>query len=106
MPVNSETSIDICYPFPDEWGKEYAKSIIMARFLIYYAIPLLIIGFFYALIAKHLYYSTRNVPGETQGTQRQMKARRKVAITVLAFVIIFGICFFPIHLFMLWFYYW
>ncbi|EDS45767.1 bombesin receptor subtype-3 [Culex quinquefasciatus] len=34
-----------------------------------------------------------------------VKARRKVAITVLAFVVIFGICFLPSHLFMLWFYY-
>ncbi|KAG4072028.1 hypothetical protein HA402_008469, partial [Bradysia odoriphaga] len=30
---------------------------------------------------------------------------KKVAVTVLAFVVIFGICFFPHHLFMLWFYY-
>ena len=34
-----------------------------------------------------------------------MRARRKVAVTVLAFVVIFGLCFLPSHLFMLWFYY-
>lgn len=35
----------------------------------------------------------------------QVEARRKVAQTVLAFVVIFGICFLPSHIFMLWFYY-
>lgn len=38
--------------------------------------------------------------------QLQVRARRKVAVTVLAFVVIFGICFMPYHIFMLWFYYW
>lgn len=36
----------------------------------------------------------------------QVRARRKVAVTVLAFVVIFGICFLPYHVFFLWFYYW
>ncbi|CAO1360169.1 unnamed protein product [Diamesa serratosioi] len=103
--VNRNVSFNICYPFPDEWGKVYAKSIIMGRFLIYYAIPLCIIGIFYILIAKHLIHSASHVPGELQGAVRQVKARRKVAVTVLAFVVIFGICFLPSHLFMLWFYY-
>lgn len=70
--VNKGKSIEICYPFPEEWGLEYARTIVLARFLIYYAIPLFIIGLFYALIARHLFYSTRNIPGETQGTARQV----------------------------------
>ncbi|CAD7088048.1 unnamed protein product [Hermetia illucens] len=102
--INSNKSFSFCYPFPDEWGVEYAKSIILARFLIYYAIPLVIIGIFYVLIARHLVY-TASVPGEMQGAMRQVRARKKVAVTVLAFVVIFGICFFPSHLFMMWFYY-
>ncbi|XP_055706562.1 neuropeptide CCHamide-1 receptor-like isoform X2 [Phlebotomus papatasi] len=39
------------------------------------------------------------------GSYIRIKARRKVAITVLAFVVIFGLCFLPSHLFMIWFYY-
>uniref|UniRef100_A0A1B0DR34 G-protein coupled receptors family 1 profile domain-containing protein n=1 Tax=Phlebotomus papatasi TaxID=29031 RepID=A0A1B0DR34_PHLPP len=90
--VNKEVSFELCYPFgPPEWGKTYARYIVMARFMIFYAIPLLIIAIFYALIARHLFYSASNVPGEMQGALRQIKARRKVAITVLAFVVIFGL---------------
>ncbi|XP_059622454.1 neuropeptide CCHamide-1 receptor-like isoform X2 [Phlebotomus argentipes] len=104
--VNKDVSFELCYPFgPPEWGKSYARYMVIARFLIFYAIPLLIIAIFYALIARHLFYSASNVPGEMQGAMRQIKARRKVAITVLAFVVIFGLCFLPSHLFMIWFYY-
>lgn len=35
---------------------------------------------------------------------RQVRARKKVARTVLAFVLVFAICFLPHHIFMLWFY--
>uniref|UniRef100_A0A182WF52 G-protein coupled receptors family 1 profile domain-containing protein n=1 Tax=Anopheles minimus TaxID=112268 RepID=A0A182WF52_9DIPT len=103
--VNKDVSFYFCYPFPDEWGPQYARGMVLGKFLIYYAVPLFIIGIFYALIARHLIHSAKHVPGEMQGTVRQIKARRKVAVTVLAFVVIFGICFLPSHLFMLWFYY-
>ncbi|KAM7344246.1 CCHamide-1 receptor isoform 2-T3 [Cochliomyia hominivorax] len=103
--INSRKSFSVCYPFPEEWGLDYAKTMVLLRFLVYYAIPLVIIGVFYALIARHLMYAA-NVPGEMHGAIRQVRARRKVALTVLAFVVIFGICFLPSHVFMLWFYYW
>ncbi|XP_017477288.1 PREDICTED: neuropeptide CCHamide-1 receptor-like isoform X1 [Rhagoletis zephyria] len=103
--INSNKSFAVCYPYPQEWGVRYAKAMVMMRFLIYYAIPLFIIGAFYVLIARHLMYAA-SVPGEMQGAMRQVRARRKVAWTVLAFVVIFGICFMPYHFFMLWFYYW
>ncbi|XP_050098233.1 neuropeptide CCHamide-1 receptor-like [Anopheles aquasalis] len=103
--INKDVSFYFCYPFPEEWGPEYARGMVLGKFLVYYAVPLFIIGIFYALIARHLIHSAKHVPGEMQGTVRQIKARRKVAVTVLAFVVIFGICFLPSHLFMLWFYY-
>lgn len=65
-------TLHICYPFPSEWGEDYAKTIVLIKFLIYYAIPLFIIGVFYILIARHLIHSASNVPGETQGTMRQV----------------------------------
>lgn len=71
--MNKEVSFELCYPFgPPEWGKTYARYIVMARFMIFYAIPLLIIAIFYALIARHLFYSASNVPGEMQGALRQV----------------------------------
>ncbi|XP_017148681.1 neuropeptide CCHamide-1 receptor isoform X2 [Drosophila miranda] len=102
--INQEKSIVICYPYPDAWGANYAKTMVLLHFLVYYAIPLVIIAVFYVLIALHLMY-TASVPGEMQGAVRQVRARRKVAVTVLAFVVIFGICFLPYHVFFLWFYY-
>ncbi|XP_053965274.1 neuropeptide CCHamide-1 receptor isoform X1 [Anastrepha ludens] len=105
LEINSSKSFSVCYPFPEEWGAQYAKIMVMMRFLVYYAIPLSIIAAFYVLIARHLVYAA-SVPGEMQGAVRQVRARRKVAVTVLAFVLIFGICFLPYHFFMIWFYYW
>ena len=70
--INKEV-INICYPFPAELGKTYARLIVTFRFLCYYAIPLFIIGIFYALIAKHLIHAASHVPGENfQGVQRQV----------------------------------
>ncbi|KAH8309609.1 hypothetical protein KR059_012310 [Drosophila kikkawai] len=102
--INKQTIV-ICYPYPEEWGPNYPKTMVMLHFLVYYAIPLVVIAAFYVLIALHLMYSA-SVPGEIQGAVRQVRARRKVAVTVLAFVVIFGICFLPYHVFFLWFYFW
>lgn len=92
----------ICYPYPAHVGWWYPRAVVTARFLIYYALPLLIIGIFYSLMARHLFLSTRNLPGESA---RQVRARKKVAKMVLAFVFIFAVCFIPQHVFSLWFYY-
>lgn len=100
----NRTLFEACYPFPENWNPLYPRGVVLAKFLVYYAIPLTIIGFFYILMARHLILSTRNMPGEIQGQARQIRARKKVAKTVLAFVVIFAVCFFPQHVFMLWFY--
>lgn len=71
LQVNKDTSFKFCYPFPDEWGDEYAKAVVLAKFLVYYAIPLVIIGIFYIMIAIHLAFGA-SVPGEMQGAIRQV----------------------------------
>ncbi|KYN04927.1 Neuromedin-B receptor [Cyphomyrmex costatus] len=93
-----------CYPFPEEFGPNYPKVVLICRFFIYYIIPLSIIAVFYILMARHLMRSTRNILGEMQGQIKQIQARKKVAKMVMAFVIVFAVCFFPQHVFMLWFY--
>lgn len=50
---------------------DYAKLMVLLRFLVYYAVPLVIIGVFYILIARHLMYAA-NVPGEMHGAVRQV----------------------------------
>ncbi|XP_076756167.1 neuropeptide CCHamide-1 receptor-like isoform X2 [Xylocopa sonorina] len=65
--VNRNVSFRACYPFPEEFGPNYPKTILVCRFFIYYATPLSIIAVFYILMARHLMRSTRNIPGEMQG---------------------------------------
>lgn len=55
----------MCYPFPDEFGPNYPKMIVLYRFLIYYVIPLIIISIFYVLMALHLIRSMKAL-GEMQ----------------------------------------
>ncbi|CAG7828242.1 unnamed protein product, partial [Allacma fusca] len=95
----------ICYPYPPELGPNYPKIIVMFKFLVYYAVPLCFIATFYIIMARHLVLSTRNMPGEAQGQAKQSQGRKKVAKMVLSFVVIFALCFFPNHLFFLWFYF-
>ena len=102
--VNRNVTFRACYPFREEFGPGYPKTIVVCRFFIYYATPLTIIAVFYILMARHLVRSTRNIPGEMQGQVRQVKARKKVAKMVMTFVIVFAVCFLPQHVFMLWFY--
>lgn len=104
-PLIDGHEIEYCFPFPDEFGERYRKGIILFKFLAYYAVPLCIIACFYILMAKHLEMTTRNMPGEMQGQSSQIRARKKVAKTVLSFVIMFMICFLPHHIFMLWFHF-
>lgn len=78
--INSNNSFSFCYPFPEQWGNDYAKTIVLARFLIYYAVPLCIIGIFYIMIARHLVYSA-SVPGEIQGAMRQVSYITDLHIT-------------------------
>ncbi|XP_012217556.1 neuropeptide CCHamide-1 receptor-like [Linepithema humile] len=103
--VNRHISFHVCYPFPEEFGPNYPKLIVMGRFVFYYMIPLCTIGIFNILMSRHLMRSTRNVLGQLRGQMRQMQARIKLAKMVKALVIIFAICFLPQHVFMLWFYF-
>ncbi|XP_064091386.1 neuropeptide CCHamide-1 receptor-like [Macrobrachium nipponense] len=95
----------ICTPFPKHLGELYPKIHTLVRVTLYYLLPLSLIGFFYVMMAHHLLVSARHLPGEgagAAGQQRQVQARRKVAKMVLAFVIIFAICFLPINIYILW----
>lgn len=61
----------------------------LAKAIIYYGLPLLVIAFFYTLMAQRLLASTREMPGAFHGGQgeAQAKARKSVACMVLIFVI-------------------
>ncbi|KAJ8891415.1 hypothetical protein PR048_003943 [Dryococelus australis] len=103
--VPGNHTVVFCNPYPPKYGAFYRRTIVLFKFLAYYAIPLLIIAFFYVLMARHLELSTRNMPGELQGQSTQIRGRKKVAKMVLAFVLIFIACFLPYHTFSLWFHF-
>lgn len=72
--ANGTLHFNVCYPFPNDWlNGQYAKVNILMKFLILYILPLTIISIFYCKMANHLFVSLRNVPGEAQGTQRQVR---------------------------------
>lgn len=66
-----------------------SRYMVVAKAIIYYFLPLLIIGVLYALMARRLHLSAREMPGELAGPQSRMqaRARRHVARMVVTFVI-------------------
>ncbi|EZA57359.1 Neuromedin-B receptor [Ooceraea biroi] len=106
--LEENRSILICSPFPEEFGNDYKKGMVMFKFLVYYAIPLCVIAAFYLGMARHLALSTRNMPGELPNNDHridQLRTRRRVSRMVVCFIIVFVICFLPYHVFMLWFHF-
>ncbi|UYV79367.1 hypothetical protein LAZ67_17002339 [Cordylochernes scorpioides] len=100
--------IYVCYPYPDEMWPWYPRTMVMIKFLVLYAIPLALIGTFYVLMAVHLVASSRFTladGGHNSALHRQLKSRIKIAKIVLAFVLLFFLCFFPTQIFMLWYYF-
>uniref|UniRef100_A0A0P4WB73 G-protein coupled receptors family 1 profile domain-containing protein n=1 Tax=Scylla olivacea TaxID=85551 RepID=A0A0P4WB73_SCYOL len=104
-------TIVICYPFHPWLGESYPRFNVIAKLIVYYLLPLFNISTFYLLMACHLMRASGALPGEAAQQQQQQQrarhvaARRKVARLVLAFVVIFAVCYFPNHVFMVWFYF-
>ena len=93
-------------------SEEFTKIFIMVKFMVLFVVPLLIIGFFYCMMAVILVTSSRRIPCETttgsvvsRQQQRQMEARVKVAKVVLSFVFLFILCWLPRYVYLLW-YHW
>ncbi|XP_039756403.1 neuropeptide CCHamide-2 receptor-like [Pararge aegeria] len=103
--ISNNVSIIYCSPYPEDWDN-YAKWMTLTKAIVYYALPLLVIAFFYSLMAQRLLASTKEMPGALHGGQgeAQAKARKSVACMVLIFVIVFFICFLPYHALEVWYY--
>ncbi|XP_062556110.1 neuropeptide CCHamide-2 receptor-like isoform X3 [Armigeres subalbatus] len=100
-------TIEYCSPFGQRTNDSvaYSKYKTVVNSVIYYFLPLAIIGILYILMAYRLHVSARDMPGENAGPQSrsQARARRHVARMVITFVVVFIICFLPHHVFQLWF---
>ncbi|XP_038078006.1 bombesin receptor subtype-3-like [Patiria miniata] len=101
--------IAICYALPVNLTLEgavpttAAKVHEVVRCLIMFVIPLAIITMYYMLIAMQLIQSSKAIPCEGHGDSRQLRARRRLARTVLVLVVIFAICWIPHFVYRLWF---
>jgi gastrin-releasing peptide receptor len=98
-----------CVEYPADWGEWYPKFHTIFRFIIYFALPVYIIALFYVMIARILVHSSYHMPVEggiksSQGN-KQVEARKKVAIVVLLLVVIFIICWLPRHIFSMWYHF-
>ncbi|GFV96739.1 neuropeptide CCHamide-1 receptor [Trichonephila clavipes] len=105
VPVSQDRIIYVCYPFPKDMMPWYPRIVVITKFLLVYGMPLILIGSFYVMIAWHLITSSRNNIGQNPSHVKQLKSRTKVAKIVLAFVLIFAVCFFPSHVFLIWYYF-
>jgi hypothetical protein len=95
--ISDNIQINICYPFPQQFGLWYPKMIVLLKFLLFYVIPLLVISTFYALTARRLYKSSQQIVGLDVNHYNHIQLRKKVAKMVFTLAIIFAICFLPNH---------
>ncbi|XP_054750469.1 phe13-bombesin receptor-like [Lytechinus pictus] len=80
-----------------------AKVYEVARAMVMYLLPLVIITFLYTVIAQTLLKSAGAFAGETQPGARHFSARRRLALTVLILALFFGIFWLPYYIFIVWF---
>ncbi|GAB1605780.1 neuropeptide CCHamide-1 receptor-like [Argonauta hians] len=106
-------SLQICLLYPTHrydghLPELYPKVMVMVKFFVFFVIPLIIIGIFYVLMARILILSAKQIPGDSNGKsncKKQIETRMKVAKSVLTFVFLFGICWLPRHIYLIWVYY-
>ncbi|XP_039991042.1 gastrin-releasing peptide receptor [Xiphias gladius] len=95
--VTTNESFVTCAPYPHA-GELHPKIHSMASFLIFYVIPLLVISVYYTFIARSLMRSASNLPVEgNMHARRQVESRKRLARTVLVFVVLFAVCWLPSH---------
>nr|XP_006633054.1 PREDICTED: bombesin receptor subtype-3 [Lepisosteus oculatus] len=97
VPGSNET-FETCAPYPlSERPLQEAHSLLC--FLVFYLIPLCVTSVYYCLIARTLLRSAGNMPGEEhEHIRKKIESRRRLAKTVLVFVLLFALCWLPNHI--------
>ncbi|XP_022914615.2 neuropeptide CCHamide-2 receptor-like [Onthophagus taurus] len=103
---SSSNVIHICTPFLATVTTTYKKYIIAGKAFVFCIVPLFVIASLCILMTKKLHAGVNEIPGQLQGQSLyQIRVRRNVARMVLCFVFLFFICFLPLHVFFLWFFF-
>ncbi|ESO88994.1 hypothetical protein LOTGIDRAFT_182876, partial [Lottia gigantea] len=86
------------WPYPQ---KELKQSYSLFVLFLTYFLPLCILSVTYTIIGRILW--KRNVPGNSDETRDalQIKSKRKVVKMLVTIVLLFGLCWLPLHTFML-----
>lgn len=106
-PGQNGKTLPICEDYPDDFPEWYSKAHTIVLIIVFFFLPVTIIGLFYGLMARILFQSSRDMPCETmnasmnQQQQRQINARIKVAKIVMSFIVIFVLCWAPRHAYLL-----
>ncbi|ELU16740.1 hypothetical protein CAPTEDRAFT_28758, partial [Capitella teleta] len=99
---DNAASMRICNSHPEEWGAWFTCFRTSMRFVVYFVVPIVIIGVLYLLMARSL-WTSGSFTQQSEAAARQTETRRKVAILVLSIVVLFVICWLPRHIYTLWF---
>ncbi|KAK2716633.1 neuropeptide CCHamide-1 receptor-like [Artemia franciscana] len=103
---NKTKDTDFCSPYPLAWlSTGYHHGIIIGRFIVYYALPLVVISYYYIRMALHLMRQASGVTGDMMRHGNTLIVRKKVAKMVLIFVFVFFLCFTPYYVFTFWFWF-
>ena len=110
--LHDKYEVLVCSVHPLAWGNQYAEFHTVFRFVIYFALPMSIITFFYLSMSCVLWRSGRRLPGEspimaggaTNLQARQLETRKKVAKLVLSLILVFMVCWLPRHIYLIWYY--
>lgn len=62
--IGASVQNNMCIVCPEQWGRAYEKFHAMFQFLVYFALPIVIIATFYALMARMLLISSKHLPGD------------------------------------------
>ncbi|XP_013411464.1 neuropeptide CCHamide-1 receptor [Lingula anatina] len=107
--IQIDHQTEFCWPYPVTWPRWYGRAHVTVRFLLFYVLPLINITWCYIAIARALFWVTKHtdkapkVDGEEH--KGDIKTRQKIAKVILSLVVIFGICWLPRHIYLIWFFY-
>lgn len=106
--VEETNGITVCKKYPKAQPKWYPKLRVATDFTLYFGVPLLVVFVFYVLMARMLTTSARGLregQGSSDRVNKQMDSRKKVAKLVLAFVLVFAVCWLPRHIYVFWYHF-
>ncbi|CAD5110715.1 unnamed protein product [Dimorphilus gyrociliatus] len=104
--VEDMGGICICKKYTSTQPNWYPKVRVITDFTLYFSVPLLVVFVFYVLMARMLTTSARGLregQGSSDRVNKQMDSRKKVAKLVLAFVLVFAVCWLPRHIYVFWY---